>query len=175
MNQKMNQKINQKAYQKAVFLDRDGTINKDTGYVHKKADLEFLPGAVEGLLNFQKKGFLLIIITNQSGIGRGYYSEKDYESFMQYMYLRLKEEGVEITADYHCPHLPEDQCFCRKPATGLVEKAVNDYGIDVQQSIFVGDRQIDIQTGQQMGMKAFLVSYDDPGHIRSLADISKKI
>jgi D,D-heptose 1,7-bisphosphate phosphatase len=137
---------------KAAFLDRDGTINVDNGYTYKIEDLEFLPGAVEGLKELQKKGYLLIIITNQSGIGRGYYTEKDYKNFMKEFYKRLEEKGVKITADYYCPHRPEDKCRCRKPMTELVEKAIKDYDIDSSKSIFIGDKKIDMETGKRCGV-----------------------
>jgi D,D-heptose 1,7-bisphosphate phosphatase len=137
---------------KAAFLDRDGTINVDKGYTYKIEDLEFLPGAVEGLKELQKKGYLLIIITNQSGIGRRYYTEKDYKIFMKELYTRLAKQGVKITADYYCPHIPEDNCGCRKPKIELVEKAIKEYNIDPSKSIFIGDKEIDMETGRRSGM-----------------------
>ena len=107
---------------KAVFLDRDGTINIDKGYLYRISDFEFLPGAVEALRNLQEAGYLLIIITNQSGIGRGYYTEEDFAVLTDYMKGELSKSGVNISGVYYCPHLPDAEveryrkiCTCRKP------------------------------------------------------------
>ncbi len=136
-----------------VFLDRDGTLIKDKGYVYKKEDLEFFPGVFETLRNLRKAGYLLILLTNQSGIARGYYSGADYRKFNSYFLNRLFEEGVIVDRVYHCPHHPDDGCSCRKPQTGMIEKAMNDIRISLSRSFMVGDKPSDIMTGKKMGIR----------------------
>jgi histidinol-phosphate phosphatase family protein len=143
---------------KAVFLDRDGTINVDKSYAYKKDDLAFLPNAVLGLKKMQEKGYLLIIVTNQSGIGRGYYSEREYQEFMKEFYRQLKEQGIKITADYHCGHKEEDKCNCRKPNTELVETAIKEHNIDREKSFFIGDKKTDVITGKRCKLKTISLS-----------------
>ena len=148
---------------KAVFLDRDGTINVDKDYVYRLEDLEFLPNTIKGLKTIQEKGYMLIIITNQSGIGRGYYSEEDYHLFMKGFYKLLQKEGVKIEADYYCKHAPEDKCDCRKPETKLIEKAIKEHDIDVENSYIIGDKTADILTGKKAGLKTILVKTGKAG------------
>ncbi|MDO8467600.1 MAG: HAD family hydrolase [Nanoarchaeota archaeon] len=145
----------------AVFLDRDNTLIKDeSGYVHKPKDLEFLPGVLEGLKKLQEK-YKLIIITNQSGIARGYYSIKDYYIFSDFINEKLKREGIEISGEYFCPHHPKanvvehkKNCNCRKPKTGMLEAAVREHGIDLAKSWLIGDRVSDIQAGEKAGVRS---------------------
>ena len=127
---------------KAVFLDRDGTINVDKNYLYRVEDFEFLPGVIEGLKAFQKAGYLLIVITNQSGIARGYYSERDYEILTDYMRNELQKKGVFLTDVLYCPHHPDGiipkyriNCECRKPKLGLFYQAINKWNIDIDKSI----------------------------------------
>jgi D,D-heptose 1,7-bisphosphate phosphatase len=148
---------------KAVFLDRDGTINVDKNYVYKIEDLEFLPGVIEGLKRIQKTGFLLVIITNQSGIGRGYYTEAQYKKLMEELHKRLKKQGINITADYYCKHAPEENCECRKPNIKLIETAAREYDIDISKSFFIGDKTADILAGKNAGMKTILVKTGKAG------------
>jgi D-glycero-D-manno-heptose 1,7-bisphosphate phosphatase len=145
---------------KCVFLDRDGTIIKDSNFVYMLEHLEFLPKAIDGLKEMRKKGYLLIIITNQSGIGRGYFEEKDYFVFMKHMYSELIKKGVDIERDYFCPHLPEDNCSCRKPKELMVNLAKKDFDIDLKKSYFIGDKDIDILTGKNCGCKTILIESD---------------
>jgi UDP-N-acetylmuramoyl-tripeptide--D-alanyl-D-alanine ligase len=142
---------------KAVFLDRDGTINVDRDYVYDIKDLEFLPNAVRGLKRLQELGYILIIITNQSGIGRGYYSEENYKILMKEFYRRMREEGIEFAADYYCMHAPEEKCDCRKPNTLLIETAIKEHNIDIKKSYFIGDKTADILAGKRSGVKTILV------------------
>ncbi|MBN2368097.1 HAD family hydrolase [Candidatus Woesearchaeota archaeon] len=151
---------------KAVFLDRDGTINVDKGYLYKKEDLEFLPNAIKGLKKMQDKGYKLIIITNQSGIGRGYYTEEDYNRFMDYFYQKLRNNGITITADYYCMHSPDEECICRKPNTHLVERAIKEHDIDSEESYFIGDKTSDIALGERMGITTVLVRTGKAGKDR---------
>ena len=136
---------------KAVFLDRDGTINIDKEYLYKVEDFEYLPGAVEGLKKLGDAGYLLIVITNQSGIARGYYTEEDYRHMDEWMKANLLTKGVRITASYYCPHLPNAdvlqyrcECKCRKPGTELFWRAQKDFDIDMSQSFAIGDKMRDL-------------------------------
>lgn len=157
---------------KAVFLDRDGTINVDKGFVYRIEDFEFLPGAVEGLKLLQDAGYLLVIITNQSGIARGYYTEADFHKLNDWMLAELRTYGVEIDSVYYCPHLPSTDelvvpelkeyrvsCTCRKPQIGLFEKAVVDFNIDLSQSFAIGDKYRDCAICSKETMcKGFLIN-----------------
>lgn len=149
---------------KAVFLDRDGVINIDYGYVYEIDKLEFIPRAVEGLKLLQEAGFKLIIITSQSGIGRGYYKEEDYHHFMKHMYKKLEEQDVKIDADYFCPHAPEANCNCRKPKKALFEKAVKEHDIALKESYLIGDKTSDIKAGENIGCKTILVKTGKGGN-----------
>ena len=139
---------------KAVFLDRDGTLNKDPapGYVHKIEDFELLPGVIEGL-KMLRDDFIFIIITNQSGIGRGYYTEEDFFAFNNLLVETLAKEGIIIQATYFCPHLREENCDCRKPNTKNIDISVNKYNINKAESWMIGDHPSDIQLGINAGIK----------------------
>lgn len=129
---------------KALFLDRDGVINVDHGYVHKIKKFEFTEGLFELLRLFIEKGYLLFIVTNQSGIGRGYYSEEDFQTLTSWMLESLKKKGIEISSVQHCPHAPEENCACRKPATGMIDQILFKHTIDLENSWLIGDKQSDI-------------------------------
>lgn len=129
---------------KAVFLDRDGTINRDFGYVHEKEQLEFIPGALDALKKFQQHEFKLIIITNQSGIGRGYFTLQQYKEFEQYMIEQMSNYGVIVNAVYFCPHTPKEHCRCRKPQTKMFEQAAQDFDIEWEHSYVIGDSERDL-------------------------------
>jgi len=133
--------------QKALFLDRDGIINIDKAYVHTQEQFEFMPGIFELLRRAQSKGYLLIIVTNQSGIGRGYYTENDFQALTTWMLKEFKKKDIRITAIYHCPHLPEENCHCRKPNPGMILHACRDHNISPQKSWFIGDNDSDMQAG----------------------------
>ncbi len=152
---------------KAVFLDRDGTINVDKGYLYKIEDFEYLPGAVEGLRLLQNQGYLLIIVTNQSGIARGYYTEEDYKKNDGWLKADLESKGVHISASYYCPHLPDApvakyrcECECRKPRTGLFWQARKDFDIDMSRSIAIGDKNRDLAICQEAPVKGILLGKD---------------
>ena len=144
----------------AVFLDRDGVINVDRGYVSTWEQFEFLPGVPEALRELQDAGYLLIVVSNQSGIGRGYYSEADVDSLNQAIAQHLNSTvGVTLSGFYHCPHHPTEavgefrrQCDCRKPAPGMIRQAVFDHDIDLKMSLLVGDKDSDIEAGRAAGV-----------------------
>lgn len=138
--------------QKAVFLDRDGVINIDKAYVSKIEDFEFCEGVFEALRHFQSLGYKLIIVTNQSGIGRSYYSEEDFQKLTEWMKETLLHVKINIDAVYHCPHAPEEQCACRKPKSGMFEEAIRAFDIDVKTSWMIGDKSTDMQAAQGVGI-----------------------
>ncbi len=152
--------------EKAIFLDRDGVINIDKGYVYKWQDFELCDYAIEGLKGLMNLNYKLIIITNQSGIARGYYSQKEYASFTNKIKAHMEEEGVHLTGVYHCPHHPlgvvkeySYKCTCRKPEIGMIIQACEEHKIDIGQSILVGDKQSDLQAAIKAGIqRRYLIS-----------------
>jgi len=143
----------------AVFLDRDGTINIDKGYVYRVEDWEWIPGAIDAIVALKNAGFLVIIITNQAGIARGYYNEADLTNLHTRINEELQEHGVMIDGFYHCPHHPEFSavCECRKPLPGLIYEASQDLDVDLECSWLVGDKASDIQAGLAAMVKSILV------------------
>ncbi len=129
---------------KALFLDRDGVINIDHGYVSTVEEFEFIEGIFPLLRLFVQHGYILFIVTNQSGIGRGYYESADFEVLTTWMLNALKKEHIPIEAVHHCHHAPEENCFCRKPAIGMVDAILFEYNIDLESSWMIGDKQSDI-------------------------------
>ena len=138
---------------KTIFLDRDGVINKEINYLHKISDFEFIDGIFDALKYFQKLDYQIIIITNQSGISRGYYNENDYQVLTKWMLERLHEKGNSILDVFHCPHEPKSNCECRKPKPGMIEQAKEKYNIDIKNSWMIGDKEIDIQAANAAGIK----------------------
>ena len=136
---------------RAIFLDRDGTLNEDIGYAHKLEDYELLPGVIEGLKRL--KEFTLFIITNQSGIGRGYFKEEDMHEFNNHMLDEFKKESIEIEKVYFCPHAPEENCTCRKPSARYIKEAEKEYGINLAESYVIGDHAWDIVLAKNAGCK----------------------
>ncbi|RRS31261.1 MAG: hypothetical protein P794_04225 [Epsilonproteobacteria bacterium (ex Lamellibrachia satsuma)] len=129
---------------KTLFIDRDGIINIDHGYTYKIGSFEFMPGIFDLLSLFQSKGYQIFIITNQSGIGRGYYTLDDFEKLTDWMIKELKQKGIFIEKVFYCPHSPEEKCSCRKPNIGMVEQALEEFDIDLKHSWMIGDKQSDI-------------------------------
>jgi D-glycero-D-manno-heptose 1,7-bisphosphate phosphatase len=138
--------------QKVVFIDRDGVINQEVGYLHKIKDFVFIDGVFAACKYLQNQGFKLIIITNQSGIGRGYYQNKDYQILTNWMLQKFRDNGILISNIFHCPHAPNDNCSCRKPQTGMFEKANNLHKIDKQNSWMIGDKEDDITAANNFGI-----------------------
>lgn len=138
---------------KILFLDRDGVVNEEKEYVYKIQDFKLIDSFVEGVRPFIRNGYSIIIITNQSGIGRGYYSKSQYEVLTNYILKTLSNLKIPVLDIYHCPHLPSDNCSCRKPNIGMIEKACCDYSIDKRNSILVGDKVSDILCGINAGIK----------------------
>ena len=142
---------------KFIILDRDGTICEDRGYLADPNGLEIIPGAVSGLLDLQKLGYGLVIVTNQSGVGRGYFTLTDMQAVNDELLRQLNEAGIRIAGIYSCPHLPSDDCSCRKPNTGLIKSAVDDLGFEPAESIVIGDKESDVKLGKAIGAVTFLV------------------
>jgi D-glycero-D-manno-heptose 1,7-bisphosphate phosphatase len=155
---------------KAIFLDRDGVINSEKNYVHRIEDFSFIPGAIPALKLLQDMDFCLVIITNQAGIARGYYTESDFLKLMDFVSLQLEDHGINILATYHCPHHPLGEipelsinCLCRKPQPGMLLKAISDFQIDISQSVVIGDKCSDIEAGRAAGIgKAIIVRSGHP-------------
>lgn len=144
-------------HDKAVFLDRDGTINEDISFLHNPGKFRLLPHAAEGLRQMQEMGFRLVIVTNQQGIGLGYFPEEDFFKVNSAMFRALTPYGVVISKIYFCPHSEADACQCRKPKTELIERARKDMNLNLDRCFFVGDRPEDIETGRRAGCKTILV------------------
>jgi len=143
----------------AVFIDRDGVINDDKGYVHRIEDFFFLPGAISGMQLFQNMGYKIVIITNQAGIARGMYSENDFLKLTEHMTKKLEGRNVKVSGVYFCPHHPDgvikrwtSVCNCRKPNPGMLTKAANDLGLLLEKSILLGDKCSDINAGINAGI-----------------------
>jgi D-glycero-D-manno-heptose 1,7-bisphosphate phosphatase len=148
----------------AVFLDRDGTINEDVGYVSKPEELMIYPWAASAVRLINQAGMKAIVITNQSGVARGFCSEQEVEKIHQRMIEEIAQSGAWIDAVYYCPHHPEigDEryrmaCECRKPRSGLLHKAAREHGIDLARSYVIGDKTSDIELGQSEGLRSVLV------------------
>lgn len=129
---------------KALFLDRDGIINVDHNYIYKIEDFQFIHGIFELIKLFLKHDYHIYIVTNQSGIGRGYYSSSDFKNLTDWMLLEFKKRDIIIEEVYHCPHTPNDNCICRKPNIGMIQACINKYPIDLTSSWLIGDKQSDI-------------------------------
>jgi histidinol-phosphate phosphatase family protein len=142
---------------KAVFIDRDGTINVNVNYLDDPDNFQMYPTVAKGIKHLQKQGFKIIIITNQSGIARGFFSQEILQKIHEKMLHQLSKEGATVDAIYYCPHHPKDNCECRKPRVGLFEKAAEEFNIDMRQSFMIGDRMLDIEAGYKSGCKTILV------------------
>ena len=140
-----------------VLLDRDGTIIVEKNYLRAVKDLELLPHAAEGLRLFRTRGFGLIVITNQSGVGRGLVSIAAVEEIHAELARRLEAEGVPLEAIYYCPHLPSDNCNCRKPRIGLAERAAGDFGFELGECLVIGDKVSDVEFGRACDARTILV------------------
>lgn len=130
---------------KALFIDRDGVINVEKNYLYKIEEFEFIDGVFESLHYAQHLGYKIFIITNQSGIARGYYSKEDFEKLTLWMVEQFKQKDIEISQVEYCPHGPNDNCTCRKPKTGMIDNILQKYNIDLSTSWLVGDKTSDIQ------------------------------
>jgi len=146
--------------QKVIFLDRDGVINRDSpNYIKSRAEFEFLPGSLEAIRMLTENGYTIIVITNQSAVARKLISPEELNAIHEMMRGTVKKHGGRITDIFFCPHLPDDDCLCRKPKPGLIYQAKQRYDIDISCSVMVGDSVKDIECARQAGCgQAVLVS-----------------
>lgn len=138
---------------KVIFLDRDGVINQDYGYVYKIEDFKFIDGVFEACRSFKKLGYEIVVVTNQSGIARGYYSEEEFLKLTSYMQNEFLKNGISILKTYYCPHLPNSNCECRKPKTGMILKALDEFDISLEKSWLIGDKLSDIECAKNANIK----------------------
>jgi D-glycero-D-manno-heptose 1,7-bisphosphate phosphatase len=139
---------------KALFLDRDGVVNVEKNYLHKIDDFELMDGIVEVCRTYAEKGYVILIVTNQSGISRGYYSEEDFALLSRWMVDHFKSLGISIEKIYHCPHHEsiDGACECRKPEPGMFLRAQKEYGLDMASSVMIGDNERDIEAARRAGV-----------------------
>ncbi|WP_029214959.1 D-glycero-beta-D-manno-heptose 1,7-bisphosphate 7-phosphatase [Kallotenue papyrolyticum] len=144
---------------RAVFLDRDGTINVEVNYLHRCEDLVLIPGAAEAIRRFNRAGWLVVVVTNQAGIARGFYDEAAMHALHAHLRERLAAAGARIDAFYFCPHHPDftGPCVCRKPADGMLRQAARDHAIDLARSWLIGDSWSDLVAGHAAGCRTLLV------------------
>lgn len=149
---------------KVIFLDRDGTINEEVNYLHKPEDLQILPGVPEAIKRLRDGGFKIVVVTNQAGVARGYYSCRDVDALHEYLNQQLKKSGAWIDRFYYCPHHPvhgigeyKRACHCRKPETGMFEQAGQEYDVDKEHSYMIGDKLLDVEAGNRYGVHGILV------------------
>jgi D-glycero-D-manno-heptose 1,7-bisphosphate phosphatase len=151
---------------KALFLDRDGVINIEKDYLYKIEEFEFIDGIFNVCKHYQNLGYKIIVVTNQSGIARGLYNEDDFKTVTKWMINEFKKLGIEITHVYHCPHHPDitGSCDCRKPNPGMLLEAARDFDIDLSSSIIIGDKERDIESGLNAGLRETYL-YDESNTI----------
>lgn len=159
---------------KALFLDRDGVINQDFGYVHKIDDFKFVPGIFILCEAALRHDFLIIVVTNQAGIGRGLYSEETFLDLTKSVSEKFLDNDIHITKTYFCPHHPvhglgkyKKYCKCRKPESGMFDKAAREYGIDMKSSIMVGDKLSDLQAANSAGVGRLVLFEDSTSELPS--------
>jgi len=155
--------------EKAVFLDRDGTIIEDIGYPHERSKIKFLPRVSKAVRLLNENGFKVIVVTNQAGVARGYFTEETVKEINKYIQESLAKERAFIDKIYYCPHHVEGvieeyrkECYCRKPNPGMIEKAAHDFGIDLENSFVIGDKSSDIEAGCRAGCKTILLTAENP-------------
>lgn len=149
----------------AVFLDRDGTICRDVHYMRRPEQFELLPGVAEGIKLLNELGVKVIVATNQSGVARGYFTETDLEKIHERMIDELLKREAKVDAIYYCPHHPDDNCDCRKPKIGMLKRAARDFGLELGKCFIIGDKKLDVETGQNAGCTSILIpsSETEPG------------
>lgn len=154
---------------KALFLDRDGVVNVEKHYLHKIDDFEWMEGIVEVCRRYQEEGFLILVVTNQSGISRGYYTQADFDRLSEWMIDRFRELGITVSAVYHCPHHEsiDGPCECRKPEPGMFLSARREYDIDMENSVMIGDNERDIEASLKAGVGENILLSPDARHSRA--------
>lgn len=161
---------------RALFLDRDGVVNIEKNYLYRIEDFEFTDGIIELCRYFSDRGYLIVIVTNQAGIARGYYSEKDFIILTEWMVAEFEKAGIEIASVKHCPHHPDytGECSCRKPEPGMLISAAEELDIDLSASVFIGDKISDMEAGKRAGVGVnCLIERDRVGNILDMMGISR--
>jgi len=148
---------------KVIFLDRDGVINEEVGYLHKIKDFKFINGVMDSCNYFLSLGYQIIVVTNQSGIGRGLYREEDFNIVNEWMLDNFRQKGIRILDVFFCPHGPDDNCYCRKPKPGLFKDAKEKHDIDMNKSWMIGDKEADIEAANNAGISQTILVRS--GHI----------
>ncbi|MCU0641276.1 MAG: D-glycero-beta-D-manno-heptose 1,7-bisphosphate 7-phosphatase [Candidatus Margulisbacteria bacterium] len=150
---------------RAVFVDRDGTIIEDTGYISSPQEVRFIPGSIAALKRLNQAGFKVIVITNQSGVARGYFSENMLQSVDKAIHRQVLNGGAHIDAFYYCPHHPDhgvypyrQECACRKPHPGMILKGAREHQVDLSHSFMIGDHRCDVAAGKNAGVKTVFVT-----------------
>ena len=158
------------AGRRAVFLDRDGTLIRDAGYLSNPQGVEFLPGVIQALTLLRGKGLALVLVSNQSGVGRRLFTKDDLARLHSRLMDALTQRGIELDGAYYCPHAPWDPCECRKPLPGMLHQASQELGLDLAQSFMVGDKLSDMAAGGRAGCRTVLLLGDvsKPGILSSL-------
>ncbi|MFT4939309.1 MAG: D-glycero-D-manno-heptose 1,7-bisphosphate phosphatase [Paraglaciecola sp.] len=166
--------------QKALFLDRDGVINIDHGYTHKSEHFKFMPGVFSLCSRFQCEGYKIIVITNQAGIGRGFYSEQDFARLTQWMTEKFAQNLITIDGVYWCPHHPVhalgeylQNCACRKPQPGMLLQAIEEHQLNASQSVMIGDKPSDLLAAQRAGIKRRILFSPDSNISVTVTDNDK--
>lgn len=152
-----------------LLLDRDDTILDDPGYLSDPEKLAFLPGAIEGLVAFAQAGWPLVVISNQSGLGRGLFTPADLEAVHHRFLSQLRSHGIELAGLYFCPHAPEQDCDCRKPRPALAQRAARELDLPLHEAVMVGDKESDLELGRRIGA-AYLAQVAAKGQTRLAAD-----
>ena len=149
--------LENKLTNKVLFLDRDGVINIDKGHVHKINDFEFIDGIFDLCRSYHDKGYLIIIVTNQAGIAKKMYSEEQFLKLTDWMINEFSKKGIIISKVYYCPHHPSvSDCNCRKPKPGMIIKAIEEFQVDIDKSVLIGDKDSDLEAGKKAGIKKLI-------------------
>jgi len=156
---------------KAIFLDRDGVINRDPGfgdYIKSWKEFEFLPGAIDAIKSLNKNGYEIFVISNQAGVSKGLFSQRSLDEITKNMLRDIEKVGGKIRSISYCTHLPDEGCPCRKPKIGMIEKATKGFDIDFKNTYFIGDSRLDVGAGKNMGCKTILLltGKEDPNGIK---------
>ena len=137
---------------KTIFLDRDGVINEEVNYLHKIENFKFIEGVFDACLYFQKLNYKIIIVSNQSGISRGYYSISEYKELTTWMFSQFEKKSISILDSFYCPHGPDSKCYCRKPKPGMLIDAKRKHNICMEESWMIGDKETDIAAANNAGI-----------------------
>lgn len=157
---------------KAVFLDRDGALNYDFGYVYRPEDLQILPGVPEALRMLAATGYMLVVVTNQSGVAQKFYTEQELIAFNNHLSERIRHMGgPRLTKFRYCPHMQRDGCDCRKPKPGMLISAAEEYDINLSASYMIGDKPSDVSAGNSAGATSFLVNKNTDGLLQAAKQI----